>query len=125
MLRFLSTAVVVVTACDRSSSSPPSPSPAAAIAPAQRSPTAIRPLSIDPPAGRGASPNLVATSGGVLMTWLEPIDDAATAHRLRLAKLVGNAWSKPTTITEGPSIVSNWADVPSVAAQADGTLVAH
>ena len=124
MLRFLSAALVLVAACDRSSPAPPSPSPALAPATAKPSPTGARPRPIDPPVSRGASPNLIATSSGVLMTWLESIDDAG-AYRLRISKLVDNAWSKPTTITEGPSIVANWADVPSVAAQADGTLVAH
>lgn len=60
-----------------------------------------------------------------MLTWLEPVDAVRSAHRLRVAKLAGGTWSAPTTIAEGPTIVANWADVPSVARQDNGTLVAH
>jgi hypothetical protein len=83
-------------------------------------------VAIDPPVARGAaSPNLVATSGGAMLTWLEPVEAVRSAHRLRIAKLAGGTWSTPTTIAEGPTILANWADVPSVAGQDNGTLVAH
>ena len=60
-----------------------------------------------------------------MLTWLEPVDAVRPAHRLRVAKLAGGTWSTPTTIAEGPTIVANWADIPSVARQDNGTLVAH
>jgi hypothetical protein len=83
-------------------------------------------VAIDPPVARGAaSPNLVATSEGAMLTWLEPVDAVRSVHRLRVARLAGGTWSTPITITEGPTIVANWADVPSVARQDNGTLVAH
>jgi len=83
-------------------------------------------IAVDPPAERGAaSPNLVATSDGAMLTWIEPANAASSAHRLRFSKLGTTGWSTPTTITEGGAIVANWADVPSVVRQADGVLVAH
>lgn len=83
-------------------------------------------MALDPPVARGAaSPNLVASRDGVMLTWLEPVDAVRSAHRLRVARLAGGTWSTPTIIAEGPTIVANWADVPSVARQDNGTLVAH
>jgi hypothetical protein len=85
-----------------------------------------RTAAIDPPVAPGAvSPNLVVTADGAMLTWLEPVDSARSAHRLRVAKLAGSTWSTPTTIAEGPTILASWADVPSLARQDDGTLVAH
>jgi hypothetical protein len=78
---------------------------------------------IDPPAAAGAmAPNLAATAGGWLMTWVEP---GSGGHRVRFARFAAGAWNAPSTIAEGAAIVANWADVPSVAAAADGALVAH
>ena len=78
---------------------------------------------IDPPAAAGAmAPNLAATAGGWLMTWVEP---GSGGHRVRFARFAAGAWNAPSTIAEGAAIVANWADVPSVAAAANGALVAH
>lgn len=107
---------IVLAGCDRSSPSSP--------APQQRE--RAHAIAIDPPAGRGAaSPNLVRAGDEVLLTWLEPVDDAKVAHRLRLGRFTGGSWAAATTIAEGAKIVANWADVPSAARQADGTIVAH
>lgn len=104
--------LVLIAACDRSTA--PAPTPVAKLAP------------IDPPAARGAmAPNLVAAGDGVLLTWLEPVDDKRTAHRLRFARFSRGSWSSATTITEGPRVLANWADVPSIAQQRDGIIVAH
>ena len=111
----LAVIVGICGACDRSSSTPP-PAPI----------TTVKATPIDPPVARGAmAPNLVAANEDLLLTWLEPVDEARSAHRLRLSRLAHGSWSKPTTITEGAKVVANWADVPSVARQDDGTLVAH
>lgn len=124
MLRVSLVLSLALAACDRSAPAPaPAPSPPTVAAKVPAPMPALRP--IDPPATGGVSPNLVTASDGVLATWLEPSDKARTAHRLRMSKLVGTTWSPPVTITEGPNIVANWADVPSVAVQANGTLVAH
>lgn len=119
--------LVAVTACDRTSKTQPSPSPSPTVVATLPgvTPATLKLRPIDPPSVRGTSPNLVTTPDGVWMTWLEPLDGSRTGYRLRLSKLVGATWSAPTTITEGPNILANWADVPSVAAQANGTLVAH
>lgn len=125
----------MTSGCDRTPAPPPqgtasaplqqgaanAPSPqGAASAPASVAPT----IAIDPPASPGAaSPNLVAAGDTVLATWIEPT--APRSHRLRLARLGAGGWSPPATITEGQALLANWADVPSVARQASGALVAH
>jgi peroxiredoxin len=83
------------------------------------------PVRVDPPAGPGAmAPNLAATpGGGAVLTWLEPA--GAGSHRLRFSRFSGGSWSEPVTVAEGPTIVANWADVPSAAETAGGVVVAH
>jgi peroxiredoxin len=75
------------------------------------------------------APNLVASGPDeLLLTWLEPQELTAgkpQAHRLRFAHLKGGAWSAASTVIQGEALVANWADFPSVARGADGTLVAH
>jgi thiol-disulfide isomerase/thioredoxin len=112
---------ILIAGCDRS---PPAPAQgSAAVGSASRTAPTI---AIDPPAASGAaSPNLVASGDGVLATWLEPSDASSKSHRLRLARFANGRWDRAMTIAEGAAIVANWADVPSVARQDDGTLVAH
>ena len=75
------------------------------------------------PASSGAiAPFLRDDGDGVLATWLEPASGGA--HRLRVARWQGAAWSAPTTITESAAIVANWADVPTIGRAGDGALVA-
>ncbi|HSK04667.1 MAG TPA: sialidase family protein [Kofleriaceae bacterium] len=136
-MRWISMGALALLAagCDRS---PPAPAPAPGSAPpaqgvpataaaaAGSSSQPARLVAIDPPAADGAaSPNLVAAGGAVLATWLEPTDAARKVHRLRFARLSEGRWDPAVTIAEGPALVANWADVPSVARQDDGTLVAH
>jgi peroxiredoxin len=85
---------------------------------------------IDPPAGPGAmAPNLWGSGPDeLLLTWLEPLEVAEgkpQGHQLRFARLKGGAWSVGATVTQGASLVANWADFPSVVRGADGSLVAH
>lgn len=77
------------------------------------------------PAGSGAAqPNLAADSRGrVWMTWLEP--KTGGGHRLQLSELSGAKWTAPVTITEGTTLLANWADFPSLFVAADGTMAAH
>ena len=87
---------------------------------------AIAPLleRIDPPAKPGAmGPELAIVNGDLVATWLEPIDDGA--HRLQFARRGAKGWSAPVTVAEGPLLVANWADFPSVVRGGDGSLVAH
>lgn len=60
-------------------------------------------------------------AGGALLSWLEP---STAGLALRFTSLVRGQWNQPSTIVEGRSLFSNWADHPVVAAQPDGTLVA-
>jgi hypothetical protein len=71
------------------------------------------------------APNTIATDTGALATWIEPVAGSATSHRVRFASYSGGRWSDATTIVQSDAIVSNWADVPSVAEQGNGDLVAH
>ena len=77
------------------------------------------------PAAEGSGePNLATDSKGrVWLSWLEP--RAGGGQRFRLSSLAGNQWSQPVTITEGPSLLANWADFPSVFVTSDGTIAAH
>lgn len=79
----------------------------------------------DPPAPAGAmAPQLAAArGGGAWLSWLEPAGD--DGHRLRVARFGDDGWSTPATVAEGDDFFANWADVPSVAEGADGTLLAH
>lgn len=107
--------LTAVLGCDRSPASTPQ---------ASRADSAARIVAIDPPAAAGStSPNLVASGDAILATWIEPVPPHS--HRVRVARLTGASWSQPSTIADGPDIVANWADVPSVARQATGILVAH
>lgn len=108
-------------ACKSRSESPPP-------APAQGGTTVTAPvaspIAIDPPSAPGAlAPNLQTSPGGVLATWLEPLDE--DRHRLQFSRWTSGSWTAPVTIVEDGRIVANWADVPSVAQSGDGALVAH
>jgi hypothetical protein len=81
---------------------------------------------LETPAASGSGePNLsVAPDGRVLLSWIEPA--GADGHRLRLSvRSRGSGWSPPETVAAGKDWFVNWADFPSVAALADGTLFAH
>jgi hypothetical protein len=80
---------------------------------------------IPSPAAEGAGePNLTTDAKGrVWLNWLEPRPGGG--QRFRLSSLSGNAWSQPVTITEGASLLANWADFPSVFVTSDGTIAAH
>lgn len=80
---------------------------------------------IPSPAGAGASaPFLFAARGALLLSWLEPV---ANSDRVafRVARFANGAWSTPRTIVERNDLFVNWADFPSVVADAKGVLFAH
>ncbi len=83
-----------------------------------------------PPPARATVPNLaVDARGRVWLGWLEPREGGG--HRFRLSSLdagtrgAAPAWSAPVTLAEGPNLLANWADFPSVFVAADGTMAAH
>ena len=83
---------------------------------------------IESPAGSSSfAPNLLAADGGLILSWLEEIEDpsGATRHRLLVSRLESGKWSSPATVAEGSDFFANWADIPAVAVAADGTLYAH
>lgn len=99
-----------------------------ALAPAASSPPAGR--RIDPPAAPGSmAPNLAMTSGGILLSWLEPLDADAKPgegdYALRYSRLRGGRWSAPGTVASGKDFFANWADFPSIVQARAGWLLAH
>lgn len=80
---------------------------------------------LPPPAGAGAmAPHLFAARGALIASWLEPVP-GTDRTALRFARLAKGAWSAPRTIVERNDLFVNWADVPSVVADAKGVLFAH
>jgi hypothetical protein len=76
-----------------------------------------------PPADPGAmAPRLSLSSGGALLTWIEPA--GGRRHALRMSRLRSSAWQPPVTIAEGDDLLANWADTPAVAEGGDGALYA-
>lgn len=69
------------------------------------------------------APNLAATAGGAVVTWLEPA--GGRGHALRFATRGEGRWSAPRTILESDSFFVNWADFPSLVALADGSWLVH
>ena len=93
-----------------------------------REPAAIRIAvqELEAPAGSGSGePNLTPTADGhLLLSWIERSGE--NGHALRYARRErGGSWSAPVTIAEGTDWFVNWADFPSMATLADGTLYAH
>ena len=77
------------------------------------------------PAGPGASTPFLFSSGTrVLMSWIEPAANG-DRHALRFARLDNGQWSPARTIVERDDFFVNWADFPSVIADARGVLYAH
>ena len=75
-------------------------------------------------AARSHLPNLVAGDDGQLyLSWVEPGENGRV--RLRFSRLEDARWSKPRTIASGSDWFVNWADFPSLAVSADGTMAAH
>ncbi len=78
---------------------------------------------MDPPAADGSlAPFVRATPQGLIATWLET--PAEGPRRLRFARWRESAWNQAVTVVEGTNLVANWADVPAVAEDRNGALVA-
>ncbi|MBW3549976.1 MAG: glycoside hydrolase [Proteobacteria bacterium] len=110
----ITVAFVALTGCD---DSPQAAAPAAPPTPA---------LSVTewvlPTAAGAAQPDLVASSDGLLLSWIEPLE---SGHALQFARYRGGAWGAPRQIARGEDWFVNWADTPHLASTADGALWAH
>jgi hypothetical protein len=86
-----------------------------------------------PAPARSAEPHLtVAGNGRVLLSWLAPTSAPAAAGQkpvtgsaLQFSELTADRWSAPRTIVEGPSLLANWADFPSMFVTRSGLIAAH
>ena len=76
------------------------------------------------PTGNGAQlPHLIKGGDGYLyLSWVEEHDANAT---MKYSKLTNGQWSMPETIASGDDWFVNWADYPTMAADQDGSLMAH
>ena len=75
-----------------------------------------------PATGSATSQQLTTTGDRLIMSWLDLADARTT---LTFAERTSSGWSEPRAVPSATDIVANTADVPSVRALADGTLVAH
>jgi hypothetical protein len=82
---------------------------------------------LESPARPGSGqPNLaLASDRSALLSWVEPTGEEEDGHTLFFARLRESGWEAPTRIASGSDWFVNWADFPSLAALADGTLFAH
>ena len=92
--------------------------PAAAVEPAFN--LAIQPVA-PPVQGTSNQPQLTASERGVVLSWLEQKDTAAT---LKFSELTGDTWPPGKTIASSEKWFISDADVPTVMRMSDGTLVA-
>lgn len=87
-------------------------------------------IRLDPPAAPGSiGPDLAAMNGGVVLSWLEPLQSPQRAQRaafaLRYSRLMKGHWTEAETIVSGDRFFANWADFPSIAQAPAGWLLAH
>ncbi len=81
-------------------------------------------VDLDPPAAAGAlAPALAVDGERLLASWLEPLPDGA--HRLAMAHLAGESWSRVAEVARSAEMFANWADVPRVVVAGDGALLGH
>jgi hypothetical protein len=77
-----------------------------------------------PPVNEGSQlPNLSPDpSGGLIMSWVEPIEEG---HRLQIARYADGRWGRAMTVARGEKWFVNWADFPSVRAIHGDLWAAH
>jgi hypothetical protein len=63
-------------------------------------------------ASKSLTPYLLATDNGVFVSWQETEND--TLFKLQYAKLIGDSFFAPETITQGKNWFVNWADYPVI-----------
>lgn len=79
----------------------------------------------DPPAAKESGMPFLTKSpdGKVFLSWVDML--GAQGHALRVSRWTGNGWDAPETIATGRNWFANWADVPSINALSDGSMLAH
>ena len=77
---------------------------------------------LESPAGPRSSEPQLASSAGVLLSWIER-DGATTV--LKFAERTSSGWTQPITASSGDDWFLSYADVPSVMRKRNGTLVAQ
>ena len=82
----------------------------------------VRPLPSPCPENSGQPCLDRGADGRVRLSWVTRRGGEAT---LAFSTLEKGAWSKGATIAKGGGWFVNWADVPSISADADGRLAAH
>ncbi len=75
-----------------------------------------------PSVGDSASPQITVSGGKTLLSWLERTGEKTA---LKFAERLPAGWSAPIVVVTSEHLITNFADVPSVRALADGSLVAH
>lgn len=65
----------------------------------------------------------VSPNGTAYLSWLEPVGGSFLA--LKFSTLSGPRWTLPRTVADGDDWARTSADQPRLAAQADGSLIAH
>jgi len=80
---------------------------------------------IEVPCQSGAAlPSLTLNEDGIpLISWVDQDQDGYAV--IRFSKWQQDRWSSPTEITRGNTWFVNWADFPSMAVLADGTMAVH
>ncbi len=78
---------------------------------------------VDSPAGPGSA-QVRAILGADQRTYLTWIESSRSEASLLFSVRKGGEWTSPKTIAKGANWFVNWADFPSFAALADGTLAA-
>lgn len=68
-------------------------------------------------------PQLTAAKGLLYLSWMRHTGD--NQYSFEYAVWENNTWSSARTMQEGNGFFANWADVPSLAVLADGSLLAH
>jgi hypothetical protein len=81
-------------------------------------------VEIASPAGNhSAVPNLVTDgSGSLLLSWTATVGEQSTMY---FSTLKGDAWLPPVKIAAGTDWFVNWADVPEIAGDGAGNLIAN
>ena len=75
-----------------------------------------------PAAGDATAAQMTSGGGKMLLSWLERAGEKTS---LKFSERLPTGWSTPMLVVSSEHVISNFADVPSVRALADGSLLAH